>query len=41
VGFGTNGRVDGGPKWADTDEFDINAKVDEANMAGWDTLSDK
>ncbi len=41
VGFGTNGRVDGGPKWANTDEFDINAKVDEANMAGWDALSDK
>jgi len=27
------------PKWANTDEFDINAKVDDAYMAGWDKMT--
>jgi uncharacterized protein (TIGR03435 family) len=30
----------GGPKWVDSERFDINAKVEEADMAGWDKLSD-
>ncbi len=34
------GRVSGGPKWAQTDSFDINAKVDGAYMVGWDKLTD-
>jgi uncharacterized protein (TIGR03435 family) len=34
-------RVEGGPKWVDTDEWDIEAKLDEADMAGWDKLSDR
>jgi uncharacterized protein (TIGR03435 family) len=33
------GNVSGGPKWAQSDTFDINAKVDDAYMAGWDKLS--
>lgn len=28
-------------KWIDSDEFDINAKVDNAYMQGWDKLSDE
>ena len=35
------GRVEGGPKWADTDQWDIEAKLDDADMADWDKLSDK
>jgi uncharacterized protein (TIGR03435 family) len=34
------GRVSGGPKWAQSDPFDINAKLDDADMQGWDKLSD-
>ena len=37
------GRVDldrEAPKWVDSEDFDINAKVDDAYMAGWDKLSD-
>jgi uncharacterized protein (TIGR03435 family) len=29
------------PKWVDSDEFDINAKVDNAYLQGWDKLSDE
>ena len=29
------------PKWVTSDEFDINAKVDDAYMAGWDKLSNE
>ena len=29
------------PKWVDSEEFDINAKVDEAYMVGWEKLSDR
>ena len=32
-------RVSGGPKWAESDLFDINAKIDDAYMSGWDKLS--
>jgi uncharacterized protein (TIGR03435 family) len=34
-------KVDGGPKWAGTDQWDIEAKLDDADMAGWDKLSDQ
>ena len=34
------GKVEGGPKWADSDRYDIDAKVDDAQMAGWEKLSD-
>ena len=33
------GKVSGGPKWAQSNTFDINAKVDDAYMKGWDKLS--
>jgi uncharacterized protein (TIGR03435 family) len=33
------GKVSGGPKWAQSDTFDINAKVDDAYMEGWGKLS--
>jgi uncharacterized protein (TIGR03435 family) len=33
------GKVAGGPKWAQSDAFDINAKIDAADMDGWDKLS--
>lgn len=29
------------PKWVDSQEFDVNAKVDAAYMQGWDKLSDE
>ena len=29
------------PKWIDSDEFHINAKVDDSYMQGWDKLSDE
>jgi uncharacterized protein (TIGR03435 family) len=35
------GKVSGGPKWAQSDSWDINAKVDDAYMAGWDKLTDE
>ncbi|MGA1984595.1 MAG: TIGR03435 family protein [Acidobacteriaceae bacterium] len=41
VGMQKVGRVEGGPKWADSDVWDIEAKLDEADMAGWDKLSDR
>jgi uncharacterized protein (TIGR03435 family) len=28
------------PKWISSDSFDINAKVDDAHMAGWDKMSE-
>ncbi|MDP9049130.1 MAG: TIGR03435 family protein, partial [Acidobacteriota bacterium] len=34
------GKVEGGPKWADSVQWDIEAKVDDAQMAGWDKLTD-
>jgi uncharacterized protein (TIGR03435 family) len=41
VGTQKTGRVEGGPKWVETDAYDIEAKLDESDMAGWDKLSDK
>lgn len=35
------GTVEGGPKWAETDEYDIEAKVDEADMGDWEKMSDR
>jgi uncharacterized protein (TIGR03435 family) len=29
------------PKWVESETFDVNAKVDEAYMRGWDKLSDE
>jgi bla regulator protein BlaR1 len=31
-------RVSGGPAWAQTDAYDIDAKLAPADLAGWDTL---
>jgi uncharacterized protein (TIGR03435 family) len=31
----------GAPKWVDSEMFDINAKVDDAYMGGWDKLSEQ
>ena len=31
----------GAPKWVDSEEFDITAKVDDTYMRGWDKLSDE
>ena len=41
IGTQKTGMVEGGPKWADTDNYDIEAKIDAADMAGWDKLSDR
>jgi len=41
VGMQKTGRVEGGPAWAGTDAYDIEAKMDEADLVGWDKLSDK
>jgi bla regulator protein blaR1 len=37
------GKVEGGPAWAssDSDTYDITAKVDDAQMADWDKLTDR
>lgn len=34
-------EVSGGPKWAETDQWDIAAKVDDAVVAGWVNASDR
>jgi uncharacterized protein (TIGR03435 family) len=34
------GDVTGGPKWAQTDLYDITAKVDQSDMSGWSAMSD-
>jgi uncharacterized protein (TIGR03435 family) len=36
---GSGSRVDGGPDWTQSQPYDIEAKVDESQMAGWDKLS--
>jgi uncharacterized protein (TIGR03435 family) len=41
VGMQITGLVEGGPKWAKTDEWDIEAKLDEADLVGWDKLGDR
>jgi uncharacterized protein (TIGR03435 family) len=41
AGMQMKGRVEGGPKWVDTDLWDLEAKLDDADMAGWDKLSDR
>jgi uncharacterized protein (TIGR03435 family) len=35
-----SGKVSGGPMWGQSDWFDINAKVDDAYVVGWDKLTD-
>jgi uncharacterized protein (TIGR03435 family) len=30
--------VDGGPKWADSDQFDIHAQLDKSDMPAWEKL---
>jgi len=35
------GDVHGGPEWANSAGFDINAKLDSASMSGWANLSDE
>jgi uncharacterized protein (TIGR03435 family) len=35
----TLGKVQGGPSWVDSEHFDITAKVDDSQLAGWDHLS--
>jgi uncharacterized protein (TIGR03435 family) len=30
--------VDGGPKWSDSDQFDIHAQLDKSDMPGWEKL---
>jgi uncharacterized protein (TIGR03435 family) len=34
-GFSTDGRVLGAPGWMRTDKYDIDARIDEADMAAW------
>jgi uncharacterized protein (TIGR03435 family) len=41
IGDVTTSRMSGGPKWASSDSFDITAKLDDADMAGWDKLTQK
>jgi uncharacterized protein (TIGR03435 family) len=41
VGMQKKGRVEGGPKWVESDGYDIEAKLDDADMVGWEKLSDK
>jgi uncharacterized protein (TIGR03435 family) len=36
-----SGLVEGGPDWTGSEEFDINAKVEESEVATWGKLSDE
>jgi uncharacterized protein (TIGR03435 family) len=38
---GMGQQVKGGPKWADSEQFDISAKVDDTVAASWVKLTDK
>jgi bla regulator protein BlaR1 len=38
-GNGNIGTDSTSPKWVNSDAFDVNAKVDQANMAGWDKMT--
>jgi uncharacterized protein (TIGR03435 family) len=40
VGGQQAAQVEGGPAWSDTELWDIEAQMDDADMAGWLTLSD-
>jgi bla regulator protein blaR1 len=40
VGRPGTGQVQGGPEWAKSEYFDINAKVEDSEVAKWDNLSD-
>jgi uncharacterized protein (TIGR03435 family) len=33
-------RISGGPKWINDATFDVNAKLDEADLEGWDKLTE-
>jgi uncharacterized protein (TIGR03435 family) len=35
-----SGTITGGPKWLGSDRFDIDAKMDDSQVVGWDKLSD-
>lgn len=37
----TLGKVKGGPSWAESEKFDIAAKVDGSQLTGWDKLSQR
>jgi len=37
----TRGKVEGGPSWVRSDPYDIEAKVEDSQMTGWDKLSDE
>ncbi|HEY4379117.1 MAG TPA: TIGR03435 family protein [Acidobacteriaceae bacterium] len=41
VGARVRGRVEGGSKWVDEDQWDIEAKLDETDMAEWEKLGDR
>jgi uncharacterized protein (TIGR03435 family) len=41
VGTQKTSMVEGGPKWTESDEYDIEAKIDEADKGGWEELSDR
>ncbi len=35
-----SGTITGGPKWLGSDRFDVDAKMDDSQVVGWDKLSD-